>query len=267
MILAGQRHPALLVGISAVAIVLFVEYIRRFQSAFRPLTFFAVDSNTLLNIFNSQGAQRVFTGEAATQGDGDETNEQDPEKQRVAKLQSSLLFNRLFLFAAKYLRRFRDSRLYTLFFSGGVLWTFALTVVSFALINLGVFKLDPSQYTVASSHNLLDFAYLAFGAIFFNQVDIITPATTLSRTVFMGEALFGVLLLVIFVSTVVNAQTERYQRELDKAIEVVEGQGAQLATRIKVEFSLSIREAEELLRKAESSLISAILFLSEHTDE
>lgn len=255
--LVPTNSAAIYAGCSLIAALLVLHYVGRIGLAFRPTRFLAVDSEDLLRVFND----RRFQQSLDNLGGGGSSAE--PEAQGEHKgLDQLLLLNRVFLFFATNLRRFRDSRHYVLASLVGLTITLTVSILGLATISFGLFRADASHFRVSTQGTYIDFVYFSAASLLGGAVQIVEPATSLARWVELSHH-FAFWVLVVLVATVlITTRSERFRQDLDKAIDAVEEQGDRVEDRIKVQFSITADEAVVVLEQAQYSLIGLVRHLN-----
>ena len=141
-------------------------------------------------------------------------------------------------------------------------------VISFALINYALYKVDPSlfQFTY-SKESFFAFIYYSAGSMFYAANGLV-PIEPLSQLVQLIQFLCALLLLVILVTVIFALRNERYSSELQEVIVSVEREGRAVEALLLREFDLgSVDIAIDALQKAKAGMIGFIIYLSNNLDE
>jgi hypothetical protein len=174
-----------------------------------------------------------------------------------------VLFNRVCLFLARNLRRYQKSRLNV---ASGVFTTLALlvmTIFSFAIINLAMFKFDNGLYKAVSEPTFFDFFHYSFKTFLFSSIKEIEAVRPLSQSLAMIENFFALFLGIIFASLLISVRSQRYSDDLDRAITMIEKQGKIMELQIIQEFKIrTIDEALDELGRAKAGLISVLYWFT-----
>ncbi len=180
-----------------------------------------------------------------------------------SKLESRVLFNRVCLFLARNLRRYQKSRLNI---ASGVFTTFTLlvmTIFSFAIINVALFKIDSSLYETLREPTFFDFFYYSFKNFLFSSIKEIEAVRPLSQSLTIVENSFALFLGIIFASLLISVRSQRYSDELDRAITMIEKQGKIMEFQIIKDFKIkTIDEALAELDRAKAGMISVLYWFS-----
>lgn len=182
----------------------------------------------------------------------------------MTNLQTSVLFNRVCLFAAKKLRDYQNSGLNVVSYVLTILLLVALTIFSFAAINFGLYKIDPGMFAVAGIPNFFTFFYYSFNNLLFNSIQEITPVTPISQSVSMIESFFALFLVAIFISLLLSVRSQRHADELNEVIKGIEEQGTDMEGFIKDEYRInSIEDAMAELDKLKAGTAKLLYKITE----
>ena len=261
IILVSSNKYAL--GVSAILLLglLTFNYIVRFISVFRRSYLVAVYT-AILNAWRT-------TIEKTNKADAEIRNlpvtalSKDQLKIWSSSLETQVLFNRVCLFTARKLRNYQKSRLNI---ASGVFTTLALlamTIFTFAIVNLAAYKIDPGLFAVLKEPTLFDFFHYSFKTFLVSSIKEIDAVRHLSEALSMIENFFSLFLGVIFASLIISVRSQRYSEDLDLAIKVVEVQGQLMERNIIKEFRIrTIDDAITELERAGAGMISLLVWLS-----
>lgn len=183
----------------------------------------------------------------------------------TTNLQLSVIYNRLLIFIAKKMKAFNKSSFNLISSCLSILKTLSLTILTFALINFSLFKINPINFKLTSTPNFFMFVYYSFNAIINNTISEIVPNSTVTRTVIMAEYVFAFFLIIIGISILYTAISAKRTNEFDEIINDLESQGNEIEDFIKCEYHVvNIDEAIKILEKLKSSFISFIYFFTKH---
>lgn len=183
----------------------------------------------------------------------------------IQNLQSTVLYNRIFLFMARKIKNYQDSKLNYAFYANTTVFLLLLTILSFSFINLALYKVDTSAFKVSEAPSFFSFFYYSFNNLLFNAVDEMKPITMYSQLASMIESFFALLMGMIFVTLLFSARSERHTRELDLIIMQFEERGKDLELFIRKEYNInSIEEALELLKKVQAVFINFLYKLTDN---
>jgi hypothetical protein len=137
-------------------------------------------------------------------------------------LESRVLFNRVCLFLARNLREYQKSRLNV---ASGVFTTLvllAMTILTFAIVNLAMFKFDSGLYQVVGEPTFFGFFHYSFKTFLFNSIKEIEAIRPLSQSLAMIENFFALFLGIIFATLLISVRSQRYSDDLEAVSKGVE---------------------------------------------
>jgi hypothetical protein len=151
----------------------------------------------------------------------------------TTSLQTSVLFNRVCLFVAKKLRDYQDSGLNFVSYILTILLLIILTIFSFAVINLGLFKINADLFSFSATPSFFTFFYYSFNNLLFNSIQELTPVMPISQATSMIESFFALFLFAIFVSLLLSVRSQRQAEELNEVIRGIEARGIEIESFIR----------------------------------
>jgi len=253
--------PAILV----LFIILSIIYVRRFILVFKPSSIYQV----YIKIFSATKnyGSKQTTLFALDENIKDLPRENFDQKQLekwTINLQTSVLFNRICLFAAKKLRDYQNSGLNIVSYILTILLLIILTVFSFAAINFGLFKINSGFFNYSAIPNFFTFFYYGFNNLVFNSIKEIAPIMPIAQIAFMLESFFALILVAIFISLLLSVRNQRHTEELNEVIKRIEAQGTEIEGFIKDEYKInSIEDAMAELEKLKAGLAKFIYKITE----
>jgi hypothetical protein len=264
LIAAGITGPIVVVGIFLLSGCLVAVYARTILEAFR----------SSLDMFSSQSLDKLWSAvsKGFTPNAEVRTLEVDAmtEAQRntwISNLQLSVLYGRGCYFIADKLRTLRQGRITAAIAGVKVAGLFVITVVTFSLLSLGLYKVDHDQYVFNGTLRGFDFLWYAFQASFMNGVAEIAPKGAVARTLFMlNELTIGLILFVIVVFFLTGVQAARNADQMDVLIAKIHDHAKESERFVADQFGLTIAAAVNELVRLQAGLISWILKMSPDLD-
>ena len=236
-------------------IILTIIYIHRFILVFKPSSVFQMH----IKIFAAMRKHGVsyLAPDQSTKNVPVANLDQKQLEKWTTNLQTSVLFNRICLFAARKLRDNQSSGLNVLSSVLTILVVIMLTVLSFAAINYGLYKIDARVFSCPSMPTVFVFFYYSFNNLVFNSIREIVPIATVTQLGSMIESFFALFLVGIFVSLLFSVRSQKYAEELNEAIEGIEKEGLAMEEFIRDEYKInSIKDAMAELEKLKAGLVS-----------
>jgi len=248
-------------SISAMFIVLIVTYIHRFISVFRPSAAFEVHKNIFSGV-RKHGAKAFSIDDDIRALPVQSLTEKQLERW-TTNLQSAVLFNRVCLFAARKLEEFQTSGINVVSSVVMVLLLTIFTVVAFAGIHYGLYKIDAGFFRMSVPGDLFIFFYYSFNNLVFNSIGEVVPISPVSQSAAMIESFCALFLVVIFTSVLLSVRSQRYGEELKGLIGQIEREGKWMEGFIRDEYKVKgVGEAIEQLERLKAGLIKLIYQLS-----
>jgi hypothetical protein len=185
--------------------------------------------------------------------------------QWISALQLHVFLNRAFLFGAKKLRDYQSSGMSIVFASLTIVFLIILTTLIFAIINYGLYKINKDLFLVSSAPTFFTFIYYSFNNFIINNaIQEIVPRTDISQAIRMMQGLFSLFIVVISVSLLIPATTQKHATELDKIVKDLDARGAEIESYIRDEFKINtIDDAMAELAKLEAVLAKFLYSMSE----
>lgn len=264
LVAAGVTGVPVGIGVLLLLGCLVASYGRTIVGAFR----------SSLDMFSSESLDKIWSfvskGFAPTQELKALEVDAMTETQRnmwIGNLQLSLLYGRACYFVADKLRALRQGRITAAIAAVKVAGLFALTVLVFALANLGLYKVDHAQFSVTRAVHGFDFFWYSFQASFMNGVPELTPVGDLARILYMANELTtGLILFVIVVFFVTGVQASRNADQMDSLIAKISAHAAATEGFISQEFGLTVVAAIEELTRLRAGMIGWIVAMSPGID-
>jgi hypothetical protein len=196
--------------------------------------------------------RRMFTLEDQLKGTPYEQLTPEQANKWKQNLSTSLMLNRLCLFASRKLRAYGDSAWAKLAPAFTAFMLFAATTVTFALANFAAYKIMPASFVVNGQSNLMLFLHYSFNRMVFNTIPEIIPQGVLAMLLYDAEAFFSVTLGLVFISLILTMRRERQTTEMNRAIEYFGEQGKIIEEGILSEYRFnSIEDAISALEKVQ----------------
>lgn len=248
--------PAILV----LFIILSIIYIRRFILVFKPSSIYLVYIKIFSATKNYGSKQTtLFALDENIKNLPIENLDQKQLEKWTTNLQTSVLFNRVCLFAAKKLRDYQNSGLNIVSYILTILLLIILTILAFAAINFGLFKMNGDFFSYPVIPNFFTFFYYSFNNLVFNSIKEISPLMPIAQISFMIESFFALILVAIFISLLLSVRGQRHTEELNEVIKGIEAQGTEIEGFIKDEYKInSIEDAMAELEKLKAGLAKFI---------
>lgn len=261
--IAVFSNSALLLALASMLLValVIIAYVKSFLGALKPTVIFRIYSDFFKKV--RKRAHTVFAVDDEFRNLPTEQLEPSQLTKWNESLQTSVLFNRLCLFASKKLRDYQRSPWQVIPSIFGLLYLIVFTVVSFSGINYALFKIDGESFRFTAEPSWFTFFYFSFNNLVLNTTAEVAPATILSQTTYMFQASLSFFLIIILATLIISHGTQKASSELDQVIEGIKSEAERMESFIQEEYRFAnIDAAIERLREAQAGLIQIIYWLS-----
>lgn len=260
IVLVSDDWRLLTLAITLLMVFIVYHFARRFYTSFIPSKALSFPRDGLINLL--EGAQRQFALPAELKSTSIDKLTPAQQSQWAQCLQMLLLSNKSATFVAAKLKEYQESRVVVLYFVLALLFSLLLTVFVFALANLGLYKIDPTNFSDAGADRFWFFMYYSFNTLVTNSIPDFYPLSGFAMLLGTFEVLLGILTLVILITLYTSVRSERNRAEVDSIIVTLERRGDELEKYISSEFSMDVERAIEEVRKLPGNFIQIIYFFS-----
>ncbi len=234
IILFSDNRVLLWTSIATLWGLVTLAYIRRFVSVFKPPRVFRFYEK-IVGLAPKMQRLAVKGDEKVTSTPYNELTPEQAEKWN-SNLQTSFFLSRACLFAARKLRSYGRSGFGKISSAFICVFLTAVTVVVFAFINFGIYKVDPASFGTIEAPTRFTFVHYSFNRMIFNSIPELEPRSTIAKLSYDSEAMFAFFLVVIFASLLLSTRTQRQVDELNETIRKIEAESHAMDLAIAVEF-------------------------------
>ena len=251
-------------GIVVLAAILLLVYLQRIAQMLRPSSIYQVYNNIFSAAGKNLRSNRTEKEDEDITALSVENMDETRLKKWVTNVEQLVLFNRICIFAARKLKSYQDSGFNVVSSIFIILLLVLYTVFTFALINFGLFKINPYYYEFSNMPSFFTFFYYSFNVLLFNQIQELISITAVSQIASMVESFYALFLVAIFISLVFSVRSQRVTDDLNAVIKQLMEQGVQIEGFIRDKYKLnSIEDAMEALRTLKSLIIDTLYSLTE----
>lgn len=235
-------------------------YARTISSAFR----------SPLDVFSSQSLDKIWSMVSKGFRPNEELRGLDTsamtEQQLnlwISNLQISILYGRACYFVADKLHTLRQGRITVAIAAVKVAALFFATIVVFAFMSRGLYRLDHSQYGTLAAVQAFDFLWYSIQATFHNSVQELVPVGLFARSLLiLQEVTSGLILFVIVVFVLTEAQVARNADQMDAMVDKIRDHARASEVFVSDQFGLTLGKAIDELVRLRANLIGLIFQLS-----
>jgi hypothetical protein len=186
-------------------------------------------------------------------------------KNRINSLQNLVLHNRICLFAAKRLNDYQNSGIIIISYLLTMLLLIIYSIISFSIINYGLFKIDANLYSITIKPSLFNFFYYSFNTILHSSISEIRAVMPLSQVTSMMELFVAFLIIIILISSLITYKNKKTTDAIGKVISEIEKEGKTIEALIQEEYKIiDINAAITELEQAKTDGIAGIYWLSKN---
>jgi hypothetical protein len=264
IIFGFSNTMVLWLSIVILLIILLVVYIQRLVLVFKPSGIYQIYSKFFSGIRNTLTTSPVYALDESIARLAIESMDQMQVEKWTTNVQSFVLYNRVCLFVAKRLRLYQDSGLNIVSSIIAILLLVVFTVLSFALVNFGLFKINQHFFSSSIVPTFFNFFYYSFNVLLFNPIQDIVATTPTSQVISMTESFFALFLVAVFVSVVLSVRSQKDANELNDLIKDLNEEGTKMEGYIREKYKFNnVEEAMEALQKLKASFTGFIYKITE----
>jgi hypothetical protein len=178
-------------------------------------------------------------------------------------ISASIFINKGLYFWAYQLQRYRKARLSIFFNCAGYAWLLLGSMLTFGLLNLALWKIDPSQYAfVYSQSKIIIFSYGA-STLLLNEGSGVVPVGGVANILKLVAAFYGlVFLLAFFASSYFTWRNDRDDRALKETIEHLRKRALEQDEDLKRQVNVGADEALKRLQTLGKGFASWLIYIS-----
>lgn len=260
ILLTSTNKMFLVLSCLSISILLLFTFYNRFRVIFKKsslLSFYSI-------FFSRMDNSSLIIEEEITKTPVEFLTEKQLDK-RTTNLQSIVLFNRINLFIAKKLRDYQNSRMNFAYYIVSLIGLVVFTILSFTLINLSLYKINPNNFDYDTAPSFFIFLYYSFNNLLSTPISELKAITPVSQSVSMMGTFCAFLILAILTSLILSVRSEKHNEELNEVINGFERQGEVLEKLIMDQYKINnIEEALIELEKLKSVMIKFIYKITEN---
>jgi hypothetical protein len=264
LILWTNSHALLAFAMAVIASLLLLALGRTLLFSAQPASFIDIQEKALARIRKSNGLPQIAAISDELRDNQVQRFNEQQQMQFLMNLQSAVLMQRLPLFWAYQLEQYRRSPVPVLFTGLAYAWLVLQTVIGLALLNYGLYKIDPSAFQFEDAPSILVFGRYAVSSLSGSEIGAVQPEGAFANVLFLGATALGIIFLIGFV---VGLFLSFRQKSQDAALrEMIHGfkeQSRELDRQLQREYD--VVSAEEALRRLEelkAGLLGIITFFS-----
>jgi hypothetical protein len=260
LILVSDSKVVLFISMVVLFAYLLIHFIRRFSYSFKKFDIVTKLSKSILD-FWTKIQESLRQGETQKQPVGSESIEKKKAEGRANRLQWLLVLNKGCLFLITKLRYMQKSASTFIYYLVNLLGSVLITVLVFAFLNLGLYKIDHNAFSGQLTGRFIDFFFYSFGLFFGSINSGISAAGDFPKILGVAEICFRFMVVVILLYYLFNIVREKHKTDIETSIVQLRQQGTELEQVIKGEYQLSVDEAIKEVEKVKGSMLVLINYL------
>lgn len=263
LILVSGSKVVLFISMATLFIYLPIHFIRRFSDSLKK---FDVVTKLSMSILNFWTKLQESLSETQKQPAGSENIEKKEGEGRANRLQWLLVFNKGCLFLISKLRYMQKSASTFIYYFINLLGSVFITILVFSFLNIGLYKIDHSGFSIQVAGRFIDFFYYSFGLFFSDINSGISVVGDFAKALGAAEICFRWLVVAILLYYLFNIVREKHKTDIETSITQLRRQGTELEKVIKGEYQLSVEEAIKEVEKLKGSMLVLINYLISNID-
>ena len=246
-------------AMSVLGLYLIAHYWRRFRIAFRPSTVFADAAGLVRRAWN-HALSSVIEKEARAAAVLDPASDAYQQKHRQ-NLTNIFVWSLLLQFLARKLRDVGASRKLDAYYIVALIYTFCLTAIILAFLNLGLQRIDPNSFLSLQPLGFWRLLAFSVGTLLPANYSGVMPSTSLAVfSAYLG-AIAGVSLVVFFVTILFTIVHERSREDIDKVLAELDRSSSGLNHLIEKEYAMSPAQVEVTVLEFNPALAPTVALL------
>jgi len=244
--------------------LLLLALARTLRFSARPASFIGIQEKALSRIRKSSKLPQIAAVSDELRDSQIQRFNEQQQMQFLVNLQNAVLMQRLPLFWAYQLDQYRRSPVPVLFTGLAYAWLVLQAVVGLALLNYGLYKIDPSAFVFENPPSILVFGRYAVSSLTGSEIGAIQPESPLANVLFLGATALGVIFLIGFVVGLFLSFRQKSQdAALRETIQGLKEQSRELDRQLQREYDVgSAKEALKRLEELKAGLLGIVTFFS-----
>lgn len=255
LVLYTDVKPVLMVAAAGLLAVIVIATFRITKNAFSPDWFIQVHEKIIRRLTSTNQKEEEDELSRDIEAGKVTTLDENQVQALINKINSSLFVNRGLYFWAYQLRRYRQSGLSIAFNIMSVLWLLAGFIVCFWVINLAIYKIDPSQFHFDYSSSRLAIFLYSFTMLFLGDAAGITPVGDLAIvTRIIAGALGAVFVTLVIINVFLTFKHAKDEEGLNDLVATLKKRAKSTEDNFRKRYSLSIDEAAQKMQDMNKGL-------------
>lgn len=240
-------------SISLVGLYLVHHFFNRFRSAYSSSTIFS----TLRDYVDKLWCyMKKFLLDNMPKEDLDV---KEYEKELGKSLLHAYVLTTGLYFLMERLREIMESRKLDLYLLSSLVWTFVVSVLSFAVIYFGLFRIDQSGFFAPENAGLLDFVGFSFTILMTSSISEVAAVSGAALAITYTQLFVSLLLIVLLAFMILTSIREKYNNDLDGLIEELGEAADKSIKHIEENYQITLNAIERILVASDETVMKAML--------
>jgi len=138
------------------------------------------------------------------------------------------------------------------------IWSYIVTVFTYSILYLGLFKLAPTSFQGASTYSYWSFLGFSFGKLAPSSVSTIQPVGTVAQLMCYSEIVCSLVILVILFFVLLTAARERYKNVVEEIVAELKLCAKNIDDNFEAIVHLARQDAELMLMCSQAVLVNKL---------
>ena len=255
-ILVSVDQRILICSMVFLGFYLVMHYIRRFRAAFSPSTVFRTWVDNIRASSDKLPASMYRMPEDIKPGNP------KYEEQLTQNLLGIYFASSMLLYLARGIKGVLQSRKLDIYYICSLVYTFMMTVLTFALLYFALEKVFPGSFKgLEGSPDFWSFLGLSFGTLWPGDISPLRGASSLAQTLRYAEHLASALIALLVVFVVLTSIRERHKRDLEILETELSNTSEAVGGYLADNYELTVAAAEAWIFKHSPTLLKPLLKL------
>ena len=153
----------------------------------------------------------------------------------------------MFYFIARRAKEAHRSGIVDMYLALSLIWTIALTIAVFAIVNYGVYTIDVSHYNAKVEVTIFTFLAYSFSEFMLRDVGFISPNSSVSFLVSYIQLTTTLIVVFLVVGIILASARDRYIEDIENVIQESDRVIVELEATFTRLFDGSVNDVEQIV--------------------
>lgn len=267
LILVPELTLVNLFAVVLLSVMMLVSFSYNIYLSFRTSVFFRFQLSLITKFTNSEFTKKTMTIDEKIKNSKAKKLSVEQSKAVLSGVQTALIIHKAIYYWAFQLEKYQKSKMSFLLSGISYFWLFVKILIFLTLINFGVYKIFPNEFT-GISFTILDFLNYSLTSLYLNETSRLLGSGYIAVAIRVFSGIVGAVFIgALFINFIFVARQNKKDRELSEVIVNVKREAKDLEEQIKDTYTISHREAFEKIRDLKGGTISLLLWLTNQLPE